>query len=560
MSAEPNAGRAAGSRLRLGAWALLSASLVAAALAAAALARCEVEPAHRLCFWLTWTALNLPLAALCAGLQAGALRGLLRADARAAALGWVAALAASEALLLWRYQLWLRPLGLVTLLTCCLGARLTATAALRPGGCGRPGRGLALLLATGLATGAFALWDPEARYAARYAENRPAARGEPGDAPAELSDLELADALAATWLDTHEPARLRWSWEEAVALEGILAHGRARGGEARARAEAFVATWADAQRERALHEPLWADACAPAIPLLSLSRPADAALIERVCDYVREGPRTSRGALSHLGRRAPPQAWVDTLFMHGVFLNRLGRAQPWALDEAERLGAAMLEHLQDASGLLRHAALELGPVTLRLPVEGCFWARGNAWVLYFLVDHALARRGREAAPAPALDAARERLLAAVLARQDASGLWPTDLGGAASAADPCETSASALFVAALRRGLEGGLFAAERVEPAIARGLRGLRARCAWRGAALVLSGTSTGTNPGLRVYYRAVATDENVGHGVGAALLALCPPTQESAQEPAQDAAEREAARRPARGRPERRTGARGG
>ena len=49
-----------------------------------------------------------------------------------------------------------------------------------------------------------------------------------------------------------------------------------------------------------------------------------------------------------------------------------------------------------------------------------------------------------------------------------------------------------------------------------------LRERIRWDSGHPVLEGTSTGTSPGFRRAYRTVPRDENVGHGVGALLLAL--------------------------------------
>ena len=94
----------------------------------------------------------------------------------------------------------------------------------------------------------------------------------------------------------------------------------------------------------------------------------------------------------------PPQVWVDSPFMHGIFSNRMVRmggstrdARTWALDESLRLYRVMTDALADPdTGLYRHAYIDLGWVSdvlpTVLPVEATFWARGNGWVFYYLAD------------------------------------------------------------------------------------------------------------------------------------------------------------------------------
>lgn len=490
-------------------------------------------PAPGLRFLATWSLLAwLPCAAL-GLLELPARYAFGAGRAREATLGGLAGLG-------WGGLLWvlaspfqsLGALGPAALaLGGALGGVLVARRA-RPQGRARArwgGGGLALL---GLVAAA-ALWaDPEGRYAQRYAENqlRPADLAAPspleGRAPEALSDLELAGAIARTWLRTHPPEELRFSWEEAVALEGVLAWGERA---AEPRAAAYARAWLRSHEEQALQEPLWADAAAPLGPLTRLVGPSHP-VVARVASYLRErAPRTSAGVPSHVGLLAggllPAQAWVDSLFMHGVFVNRLAarRGLGWAEAEAQRLARGMVAHLQDPErGLFRHAHVELCGVGLQLPVEACFWARGNGWAAWFLVDRWAARRAQGLAPDPELRRATLALLAALRAAQQPSGLWRTDLLGEAEPDNPLETSASALFLAAFARARGVGLTAPDADAELLARGRRALRGRVRWEQGHPVVTGTSTGTNPGFQAAYRGVALDDNVGHGVGAVLLAL--------------------------------------
>ena len=56
-------------------------------------------------------------------------------------------------------------------------------------------------------------------------------------------DSERSQALVRAWIDTHDPETLPWSWEETVALEGLLAHSRASGDPA---AVHFARAWVEA--------------------------------------------------------------------------------------------------------------------------------------------------------------------------------------------------------------------------------------------------------------------------------------------------------------------------
>lgn len=385
-----------------------------------------------------------------------------------------------------------------------------------------------------LVWGGLGLWNPEGRYARRYQENLlppNMAAGAPHvvHAPAGVADSLLARAVAHTFMEVHPPAQLRWSWEEAVAVAGLQAYGRASGDSL---AFAYTRAWIDGHREQALAEPLWADAGAPFLAVLELppayQRPGDTLLLARLERYLRrEAPRTTRGIYSHagllLGGWLPPAAWVDSLVMHGLPLNRWGAA--WAWQEAETLGSSMLAALQDQdTGLLRHAAFELAGGELLVPIEDMFWARGNAWALLFLVDH-LQRAGTEGRPqSTELRGACQRLAAGLLACQDAeSGLWRSDLTGPAAGNLP-ESSASALIACALERAAAAGLLEAEPARAAAARARLALRGLLQWQQGRPVLPQTSTGTHPGFRGYYRAVPMASNVSHGVGALLLLLCP------------------------------------
>ncbi|MHC4392594.1 MAG: glycoside hydrolase family 88 protein [Planctomycetota bacterium] len=392
--------------------------------------------------------------------------------------------------------------------------------------------------------------DPNARYERRYDD---AARGAQAlqratptgvALPATLGppsvDMALARAVADGFLGMHpDPAALRFSWEETVALVGALAYAERAEDE---RVYDFAERWVAAHAAELVESrALLPDACAPAIIALELLRagrggtPAQA-VVDRVVRYVREeAPRTREGALSHAGRVAfglvPPQAWVDSLFMHGVFFNRLatktddGELARWALAESRQLALAMRTHLVDpATGLFRHAYVDLGWFGgFALPVEPCFWARGNAWALYYLADYEAACRASGAPIDDGLSRLTEDLAEALVARQTDAGLWATGLSGEVQPRrNPIETGGSALMTAGLARARNGSSASPSRYAEAVDRARGGLRTRLRLHGSLAFVLGTSVGTHPGFRHYYRSIPLREHVGHGIGGMLLAL--------------------------------------
>ena len=153
-----------------------------------------------------------------------------------------------------------------------------------------------------------------------------------------------------------------------------------------------------------------------------------------------------------------------------------------------------------------------------------FWARGNGWLIYFLVDHQMSRQRRGLGPDPAVAEVLRRHALALVACQHTDGLWRTDLLGPASRDNPAEVSASALILVALGRARRAKLLP-EVQRTLLLKGRLALRAAIRWDRGHPTLTGVSTGTMPGFRRYYRAVPMDKNVAHGVGAVLLALSQP-----------------------------------
>jgi unsaturated rhamnogalacturonyl hydrolase len=184
-------------------------------------------------------------------------------------------------------------------------------------------------------------------------------------------------------------------------------------------------------------------------------------------------PRTSEGGFWHK-QRYPFQMWLDGLYMASPFLANYGRLMddPAALDEAVRQILLMDRHAYDpASGLFFHGwdeKREQAWANRETGRSACFWGRAIGWYAMALVD------SLDELP-PAYDGVEKvqevlrRLADGVVAHQDErSGLWwqVVDQGGREG--NYLESSASAMFVYALGKGINRGYLAREKyLKPAI---------------------------------------------------------------------------------------------
>ena len=269
--------------------------------------------------------------------------------------------------------------------------------------------------------------------------------------------LELAD-LAAGRAD---PARLRWSWGDALYLWALSELDAFLGEE---RYLGLCKAYCD--RFAALRPAIdQSDTCAPGLVAHAVwKRTGDEgalSLVEDVGRYMLTEPRVVGDAPNHLGhslegRFYPASVWVDSLMMFGLFALRRGS------DEGEEtlfeLGARQprlyASLLQDAgTGLFRHSWwVRRGGPQPRGPV---FWGRGNGWVMASLpmILGSLPSGHPEAAT---IQGILRRLAEALLPLQRPDGFWTTLLEPESRSYR--ESSATALMAAGfLRASREGWL-------------------------------------------------------------------------------------------------------
>lgn len=337
-------------------------------------------------------------------------------------------------------------------------------------------------------------------------------------APRVFADETLARAIADAWIARHPADSMHWDWGPAVLAYGMLDLFEATGD---AKYRRYVEEW---QRHHAGTFPMiWSDTVAPAATAARLARwSCDEPLLEtiqRTRAYLETAPRTRSGGIGHLGMLQPehPQLWVDSLFMFGSFLmargELYGATADWDL-YAEQILIFATE-LQDEVGLYRHALVNEAP----WPASPVFWGRGNGWVAN-IVSRFLVLLPKEHPQYAALAAMEKKFLAAVLATQDASGLWWTVVNHPGKGY--LETSATALFADALRRGAELGLVERAKAEAAHDKALAALRARVVDVDGLATVIGTSGPTQPGGLDYYAGLPVDDDIHYGVGSVLLLL--------------------------------------
>ena len=331
-------------------------------------------------------------------------------------------------------------------------------------------------------------------------------------------DVALAKDIADAFIARHAVADLKWDWEAAVLMIGVLELHLITGEPAYL---AYPKAWVDhhvAEGYSIGHS----DSCVPAgVAVMLMHLTGDAsyqAVIDDALIYMHEeAVRSEGGGLSHLGTLDYPTLWVDSLFMLGNVLFRLGELQDddAALDFFGEQFLIFTEALQEDSGFYTHADQWITPQT-----DGVYWGRGNGWVsvagAWYLRVRAL--RGEDD---PAVLDAVTRLNAAAMDTQDpGTGLWWTIVNRPDQTY--LETSAAALFAGGMARLWRIGL-ADDAVLDSIHRAMDGVRSRIViGDDGAPVVTGVSGPTTVGTFAEYAVIETIDDVPFGVGAVLLAL--------------------------------------
>lgn len=251
-------------------------------------------------------------------------------------------------------------------------------------------------------------------------------------------------------------------------------------------------------------------------------------------EQLRNHPRTSEGGFWHK-KIYPSQMWLDGLYMGEPFYAEYAEAfnEPEAFDDIAKQFILMETHSRDAkTGLLYHGWDEskqqqwADKTTGRSPN---FWGRAMGWYAMALVDtleHFPANHPKRAE----LIAILGRLAAAVEKFQEPrSGLWFQVLDKGGSKGNYLESSAAAMFVYSLAKGVRLGYLPESNLKVA-QKGWAGMQREFVEeaQGGGVNFKGTVSvaglGGNPyrdGSYAYYLGEKVVTNDAKGVGAFLMA---------------------------------------
>jgi len=257
--------------------------------------------------------------------------------------------------------------------------------------------------------------------------------------------------------------------------------------------------------------------------------------IEALRSQMRSQPRTDDGAFWHKSIY-PRQMWLDGVYMAGPFMAEYAATfhEPALFDEVGKQILLAEEHLRDAkTGLCYHGWDEQKRERWADPKTGCssqFWGRAMGWYAMAVVD-VLEWLPREHPRRPAVLAVLARLAAAMARVQDGkTGVWWQVLDQANRPGNYRESSASAMFVYALAKGVRNGWLDRARYASVAARGYQGLVREFVELGddgnvnLKNVCKVAGLGGSPyrdGSYAYYASTEVVKNDPKGTGAFLLA---------------------------------------
>lgn len=222
---------------------------------------------------------------------------------------------------------------------------------------------------------------------------------------------------------------LTWDWPAGVAFYGVGVAYHATKNE---HYLALLKNWVDEYIEYGL-PPMSVNAASMGHTLLTLYQETGEVLYlglakEKAEYLVNEAPRFAEGVLQHTVRGNsifPEQAWIDTLFMAGYFLIRMGNElnNDVYMQGGLRQFHGHKKYLQDeVTNLYYHGWDNLKGNNM----SGIFWARGNAWAAYTMAA-ILPMVDVQDADFMEINGSLRDQLSTLIQLQSANGLWHTIL-------------------------------------------------------------------------------------------------------------------------------------
>jgi len=356
--------------------------------------------------------------------------------------------------------------------------------------------------------------------------------------------LKLAESIMKEWpkgLVGTEGRPGNWGYEEGVLLDGMAAqwHTTANGDEFRYIKAAVDKYVMDDGSIKSYHADAHSlDEIEMGRSVLLVYRVTQQAKYYKAAKYIYDQlalqPRTASGGYWHK-QIYPNQMWLDGAYMAEPFRAEYAVTfqQPDDFNDIAKQLLLMDQHMRDAkTGLLLHGWDESKQMKWADPKTGLSpeaWGRAMGWYGMALVD-VLDWFPADHPQRPELIRALNRTAKAIVAYQDKkTGLWWQVLDKGSQKGNFTESSASAMFVYALAKGVRMG-YLPQADEGAARRGWKGLEETFIKTGAdgATSLEGTvkvgGLGGSPyrsGTFDYYIGEKTRTNDAKGVGAVLLA---------------------------------------
>jgi unsaturated rhamnogalacturonyl hydrolase len=355
---------------------------------------------------------------------------------------------------------------------------------------------------------------------------------------------KLAESIMKEWpkgMVGTEGRPGNWGYEEGVLLDGMAAqwHTTANGDEFRYIKAAVDKYVMDDGSIKSYHADAHSlDEIEMGRSVLLVYRVTQRAKYYTAAKYIHDQlalqPRTASGGYWHK-QIYPNQMWLDGAYMAEPFRAEYAVTfqQPEDFNDIAKQLLLMDQHMRVAkTGLLRHGWDESKQMKWADPKTGLSpeaWGRAMGWYGMALVD-VLDWFPQDHPQRPELIRALNRTAKAMVAYQDKqTGLWWQVLDKGSQKGNFTESSASAMFVYALAKGVRMG-YLPQADEAAAQKGWKGIEGTFIKTGAdgATSLEGTvkvgGLGGSPyrsGTFDYYIGEKTRTNDAKGVGAVLLA---------------------------------------
>ena len=324
-------------------------------------------------------------------------------------------------------------------------------------------------------------------------------------------------------------SKMKWDWEDAILLHSLALLGEfpAAAGfrnQALNVLNGFAFEWS----HKKVPVVDRADRCPSALAMLGRDQltgePIFRGMTYPVVEFLSKTRRNTLGSIDHLGSSwmrafVPESIWLDSLMMIGVTSVRLGQA--WGdvalVDFGARQPEIYASVLRDPEfRLYRHAWLV--DWKRPYPASATFWLRGNAWVVWSLVE-LLEILPWEHPSRPKMLELLADLSSALLTYQKGSGLWETVVNLPGYSYE--ETSGSAIVASQWLRAVRDGFLPATPYHEAALRTWRGVQSRIeSHQDGTISVRGISGPTVPGGRLNYKWVGEKVDAPYGVGPVLL----------------------------------------